>query len=258
MAIQAIGAILGGIGAITDIFAANEQRKAAIESGKRIDAFAQKQRASTSAGFDELINKAGGLNTYQADTSLYKKATQDAEMAKRMATSSRVAGIGLAQDKVKQSTADLLAAGRAGATSGTDIMTLASLAQGTESSKLSDLEQSSMAYSQSIQDRANQAYLQAVGEQAAATARERGLEFQSKLDKQKTLLGLEQSKFQGMNELEMNLFGMTQAAANDVASANSAFISGMGGVATAMGKGLLDINNQNQNRAMLERLFPKK
>jgi len=258
MAIQAIGAILGGVGSIMDIFAANEQRKAAIESGKRVDAFAAKQRASTTAGFDELISKAGALNTYQADTSLYKKAVQETEMQKRMAGSSRVAGIGIAQDKVKQSSADALAAGKLGATSGSDVLTLASLVQGTEASKMSDLEQSSMAYSQSLQDRANQSYLQAIGEQAAATARERGIEFQSKLDKQKTILGLEQSKFQGLSDLDMNLFGMQMSAFNNVAAANSAMISGVGGIATSFGKGLLDIDNQNQNRAMMKRIWSKK
>ena len=246
---------LGGIGSLMDIFAANTQRNAAIESGKRVDAFATKQRASTAAGFDELISKAGGLGTYQADTSLYKKATQEAEMQKRMAGSSRVAGIGIAQDKVKQSTADALAAGKLGASSSSDVLTLASLAQGTEASKMSELEQSSMAYSQSMQDRANQAYMQSIADQATATARERGLEFQSKLDKQKTIMGLEQSKFQGLSDLDMNLFGMQQTAFGNVAAANSAMISGYGGIASGMSQGLLNLENQNQNRKMWERIY---
>lgn len=246
---------LGAVGSLMDVFAANQQKKAAIESGKRVDAFALKQRASTSAGFDDLISKAGGLDTYKADTSLYKKAVQETEMQKRMAGSSRVAGIGIAQDKVKQSTADALAAGRLGSTSSSDVLTLAALTQGTEASKMSELEQSSMAYSQSMQDRANQSYLQAIGEQATATARERGLEFESKLNKQKTIMGLEQSKFQGLSDLDMNLFGMQQTAFGNVAAAKSAFTSGIGGIATEFGKGLLNIDTQNQNRLMMERVF---
>jgi len=252
-----IGTILGGVGSLMDVFAANKQRKAAIESSNRINAFGVKQRAATTAGFDELISKAGALDTYKADTSLYKKAVQESEMQKRMASSSRVAGIGIAQDKVKQSSADALAAGKLGATSGSDVLTLASLVQGAEAAKMSDLEQTSMAYTQSLQDRANQAYLQSVAEQATATARERGLEFQSKLDKQKTLLGLEQSKFQGLSDLDMNLFGMQMSAFNNVAAANSAMISGVGGIATSFGKGILEIDNQKQNRAMMERIWSK-
>lgn len=253
--IQAIGLGLNLLGAAGQIAAANEERKAGIESGKRLNVFANKQRADVAKGYENLLNKGLALPEYQADMSLYEKAQQEAEMQKRMAGSSRVAGIGLAQEKVKQSTADMLAAGRQGATSGTDLLTLAALGQSQESSKMAELEGTSLAYSQSMQDRANQNFIQQLGQTAAAGARERGLMFESQLDKQKTLLGIEESRFKGLSDLDMNLFGMQQTAAANLAAARAAMLSGAGGVASAMGKGMLDLNSQDLDRKALLKIY---
>lgn len=255
--IQAIGLGLNLLGAAGQMLAAEQERKAGVESQKRLNVFANKQRADVAKGYQDLLNKGLALPEYQADMSLYDKAQQEAEMQKRMAGSSRVAGIGLAQEKVKQSTADMLAAGRQGATSGTDLMTLAALGQSQESAKMSELEGTSLAYSQSMQDRANQNFIQQLGQTAAAGARERGLVFESQLDKQKAIMGIEESRFKGLSDLDMNLFGMQQQAAANVASARAAMFSGAGGVASTIGKGMLDLNSQNLDRLTYERVYGK-
>ena len=87
-------------------------------------------------------------------------------------------------------------------------------------------------------------------------AQQAGLQFESESSKQQQLLGLSQGQFQGGMALDQSLFEQQQAAAAAVQNAKSAIWSGIGGIASGVGQGLMSMQAQTQNMDMLKRMYP--
>jgi hypothetical protein len=168
---------------------------------------------------------------------------------------SRGAGEQIARDQAAQTSANVLAAATRGAGSGTDIMTAALMAQQGENQAQNAISARSSEQQLAIQNQAQQNQLAALGQTAAASARERGLEFSSLASKQAGIMGVSQNKLSGQLALNQQLFEGEQAKAAALADADASMWSGIGNLAGNIGSGLMGIHNQKQNMDMLEKIY---
>jgi hypothetical protein len=251
-----VGAILQGVGALANVVGAIGQSEEAKRQFDRQTQFGEQQKANFTKGYGDLINQAKGLSTYQADISKYTKAEQAAALGKQMAGGGRVAGEDIARQQAMQSTANTLAAAQRSAGSSSDLLTAALMGQQQEGTLMQNIDVNSQQQRQQMQQQAQQNYLQSLGQTAAAQAQQAGLQFQSESSKQQQLLGLSQEQFQGGLSLDQSIFEQQQAAAAAVQNAKSAIWSGIGGIASGVGQGIMGMQAQNQNMDMLKRMYP--
>jgi hypothetical protein len=237
--------IIGGIGLKDE---AERQMYAAEQ-------FAKQQKETFNKGYGDLLAQAKGLSTYQGDITKYTKAEQAAELMRRTAGAGQMPGEARALEQTRQSTANMLAAAQRGAGSGADLLAAAALGQAQEGSQVSDIMARSQTLGYEEKQRAQQEYLQKLSETAAASARERGLEFESLSGKENTLLGLNQQKLQGGLNLDNQMFQMQQAAAGNVAKAKGALWSGAGDIFSGIGSGLMDMQSQADNMELLKSIY---
>jgi len=250
MAASAVGGVLGVVGAIG-------QSDEAQRQFDRQTQFGVQQKAKFSQGYGDLINQAKGLKTYQGDISKYTKAEQVAELSKRMAGGGRVAGEDIMREQARQSTANTLAAAQRAGGSSSDLLTAALMGQQQEGAQMQNIDINSQQQRQQMQQQAQQNYLQSLGQTAAAQAQQAGLQFQSESQKQQQLLGLSQDQFQGGMALDQSLFEQQQASAAAVQNAKSAIWSGIGGIASGIGSGLMGVQAQNNNMSTLGAMYPQ-
>lgn len=251
------GLIGGAISGITGIIGAVGKKNEAFGQLQSQRRFADKQRSEFNAGYADLLSQAKSAPTYQGDISRFQKVEQQAELSKRLASGmSRGAGEQIARDQASQTSANVLAAATRGAGSGTDIMTAALLAQQGENQAQNAISARSSEQQLAVQNQAQQNQLAALGQTAAAAARERGLEFSSLASKQAGIMGVSQNKLQGELALNQQLFEGQQAKAAAVADAQGSIWSGIGGIASSLGTGLMGMQAQKQNMEMLSKMYP--
>jgi hypothetical protein len=250
MAANAVGGAIGLIGAFG--------KKG--EAQRQLDAqrtYAQQQRGTFNAGYGDLLSQAKGAATYQGDISRFQKVEQQADLAKRMVSGqSRGAGEQIARDQAAQTSANALAAATRGAGSGTDIMTAALLSQQGENQAQNAISARSAEQQMAMQNVAQQQQFAALGQTAAAAARERGLEFSSLANKQANIMGISQNKLEGEMNLNQSLFEGEQAKAAALQEAKSAIWSGIGGIASGIGSGMMSMGNQAMQLKNLKSLYP--
>lgn len=248
--------ILGAAGGLANLAGAFGKKD---EAQNQLDAqrqFTMLQRNKFDTGYGDLINTAKGAKLYQGDLQRYTKVEQAADLAKRMASGmSRGPGEQIARDQAAQTSANVLAAATRGAGSGTDIMTAALMSQQGENAAQNAISARSADYQLAMQNQAQQEQFNALGQTAAASARERGLEYQSLANRQQNVLGLSQQKLEGGMQLEQNLFEQEQAKAAALADAQGAIWSGIGGIASGLGSGLMGMKNQAANMDMLMKIY---
>ena len=249
------GIIGGAIGGVANIIGAVGKKNEALNQVKAQRQYADRQRSEFSAGYDDLMSQAKGAATYQGDISRYTKVEQQADLAKRMASGmSRGAGEQIARDQAAQTSANVLAAAQRGAGSGTDIMTAALMAQQGENQAQNAISARSAQEQASAQNIAQQQQFNALGQTAAASARERGLEFSSLASKQAGIMGVTQNRLEGQMNLNQSLFDQEQAKAAAVAEAQGAIWSGIGGLASSIGGGIMGMQNQAAQMDALKQL----
>ena len=253
---MAIPLILGAVGGVANLIGAFGKKD---EAKRQLDAqrvYSQQQRSTFDTGYGDLMSQAKSAATYQGDISRYQKLENQADLAKRMASGmSRGAGEQIARDQAAQTSANALAAASRGAGSGTDIMTAALLSQQGENAAQNAISARSAEQQFAVQNQAQQNQLAALGQTAAASARERGLEFSSLASKQANIMGVTQNRLQGQMGLDQQLFEGEQAKSAALADARAAIYSGIGGIASGLGTGLMGIENQKQNMSMLEKIY---
>jgi hypothetical protein len=134
-------------------------------------------------------------------------------------------------------------------------MTAALLAQQGENQAQNTISTRSAQEQRAAQNMAQQQQFMALGQTAAASARERGLEFQSLAAKQAGIMGVSQNKLSGQLNLNQQLFEGQQAKAAAVADANASIWSGIGGLASGIGGGLMQMQNQKANMNNLGTMY---
>lgn len=250
-----IGMGLSVLGSIGNIIGAGKQAKEAQRQLDAQRAFAGSQRNALKTGYQDLLSQAKGMPTYQMDLTRYGKAEQAAQNQMAQAQGGRVAGEDLAREQVRQTTANTLAAAQKGAGSASDLLTAALFAQGQENEQMRNITQSSMQTRQQMQQQAQQNYLSTLGQTAAADLQQRGIQFESEYQKQANILGLSKEQLGQSMALEQDLFSQEQAKAAALANANAAIWSGIGGLASNIGGGLMNLQSQQNNMNLLEKLY---
>jgi hypothetical protein len=253
---MALPLILAAAGGVANIIGAVGKKNEAFSQLQAQRRFADKQRSEFETGYADLLSQAKSAPTYQGDISRFQKVEQQADLSKRLASGmSRGAGEQIARDQAAQTSANVLAAAQRGAGSGTDIMTAALLAQQGENQAQNAISARSAQEQMTLQNMAQQQQFAALGQTAAASARERGLEFQSLAAKQAGIMGVSQNKLSGQLNLNQQLFEGQQAKAAAVADANASIWSGIGGLASGIGGGLMQMQNQKANMNNLGTMY---
>lgn len=251
-----IGAILQGVGALGSIIGAVGQKD---EAERQLDAqksFGERQRGAFKAGYTDLISQSKGLSTYQGDLSKFIKAEDFAKQNQLQASgTTRVAGEQYARDNASRATANMMAQARKAGGSSSNLLTAALMGQQQESAAQEDISARSQQQIYNQQNLAQQQYLSQLGMTAAQAAQQTGMEFQSKSQKENQLLGLTESQFKEGMSLEDQLFGQEQAKAAAVQQAKSAIWSGIGGIASGIGGGLMQMQQGQQQMGLLKSLY---
>jgi hypothetical protein len=233
------GAVASGVGSLLKLPGIIGQKNQAIEQLRSFGGFAANQRNKLKTGLAATRAEAENLSTYQGDISRFEQAQSEAEMAKRMASGGQVAGEGILREQARQTTANTLAAAQRGAGSGTDLLTAALMGQQQEGAQMQNIDALIQGQRQSMLQNAQQQYISQIANTAAASARERGLEFSSLSAKQNALLDITKSGFQADMALENQLFQQEMAKKAALADAQAAIWSGVGNVGMDIGKSLL-------------------
>lgn len=245
--------VAGGIMNVIGAFGAKDEAKRQLEAQR---SYGINQRAVFDAGYGDLMTQAKGAATYQGDISRYTKMENQADLAKRMASGqSRGSGEQIARDQAAQTSANALAAASRGAGSGTDIMTAALMAQQGENQAQNTISARSAQEQMAAKNLAQQQQFAALGQTAAASARERGLEFSSLANKQANIQGVTQNKLEGQMNLNQNLFEGEQAKAAALQQADSAIWSGIGNIASGLGSSMMNIQAQDTQMSNLSKLY---
>jgi len=247
---QAAGTVGNTIGAVGDLAGAFVQRKEAKRQKEAGAAFAAQQKLDFGQTYSDLFSLLGGQATYKGDTSQYQRVEQEAKRQQIMADKVPVADQ-IAREQATRSSANTFARGVKGAKSGTDLMSLAGLVGGQEAQQMQGINYDTANRMQSNQQQANQAVISSIANTAAATARERGLEFESILNKSNATLGLAKERGLGSLDMNWNLEQQKQAQSAAVANSNAAIMSGVGNIFRSMGGGIAQQNMQNQQMELL-------
>jgi hypothetical protein len=245
--------VAGGIMNVVGAFGAKKEAKKQLDAQRVYD---QQQRSVFNAGYGDLMSQAKSAPIYQGDISRFQKIENQADLAKRMASGmSRGAGEQIARDQAAQTSANALAAASRGAGSGTDIMTAALLAQQGENQAQNAISTRSAQEQVDMQNRAQQNQLAALGQTAAASMRERGLEFSSLANRQANIMGVTQGRLEGEMNLNQNLFEAEQAKAAALAEADRAIYSGFANIAGGIGSSLMNMQAQDTQMSNLTKLY---
>lgn len=249
------GAVASGVGSLLKLPGVIGQKNQAIEQLRAFGGYAADQRNRLKTGLAQTRAEAEKLSTYEGDISRFEQAQAEAEMAKRMASGGQVAGEGILREQARQTTANTLAAAQRGAGSGTDLLTAALMGQQQEGSQMQGIDALIQNQRQSMIQNAQQQYLASMGQTAAASARERGLEFSSKSAKENALLDLTKTGFQAEMNQEAQLFQQEMARKAALADTRAAIWSGVGNIGMDIGKSLMAMGGiQEQTNAFKDQL----
>lgn len=240
------------IGAIGDIAAAFTQKKAAKENLRDGQRLAASQRLDFNQTYGDLTSLLGQQATYKGDTSQYKRAENEAERQQMMAQNVPVSDQ-LYRDQAGRTSSNTFARGIKGARSGSDLMSLAGMVGDQENQQMQGINLDSANRGQTLQQQANQNRYSSIVQTAAATARERGMEFDSILNKSNAMLDLTKEKGLGAMDMEWNLGQANMAQKGAVANSKAAMWSGIGGIFKAMGGGIAQQQMQDQQMSYLKK-----
>jgi len=161
----------------------------------------------------------------------------------------------LYREQANRTSANTFARGAKGAKSGVDLMSLAGLVGNQENQQMQNINIDTANRTQNLQAQANRDRISTIAQTAAASARERGLEFESLLGKQKDIYGLTREKGLGEIDMNWNLAQQNMAQRGALANSNAALFSGVGGIFKAMGGGIAQQNMQNQQMDLLKGMY---
>jgi len=157
----------------------------------------------------------------------------------------------LYREQAGRTSANTFARGAKGARSGTDLMSLAGLVGGQENQQMQNINIESANRGDWMRRMADQNMVGTIAQTAAATARERGLEFESILNKSNAGINLAREKGLGEMDQNWNLGQTNMAQRGALANSSAALFSGIGGIFRSMGGGIAQQNMQNQQMELL-------
>ena len=254
MAIQAVmqaagvvGNTIGAIGNLAGAVAQKKEAKKQLEIGNEL---AAQQRLDFQQTYGDLDRLLQGQATYKGDVSEFKRAESEAQRQQIMAQNVP-ASDQLYREQARRTSGNTFARGTKGARSGTDLMSLAGMVGDQEDQQMQRINIDTANRGMDMQQRANQNMISTIASTAAATARERGLEFDSILSKSNAGMSLAREKGLGGMEQEWNLTQQNMAQRGALANSKAAVMSGIGGIFKAMGGGVAQMNMQNQQMELL-------
>lgn len=251
-----VGMGLNLLGGVANVIGAIGQKDEAERQMNAQKSFAERQRGAFKSGYTDLISQAKGLSTYQGDLTKYNKAEALARQNQMQAAgATRVAGEQYARENASRATANMMAQARKAGGSSSNLLTAALMGQQQESAAQEDISARSQQQIFNQQNLAQQQYLGQLGTSAAAAAQQAGLEFQSKSQKENQLLGLTESQFKEGMSLEDQLFGQEQAKAAAYQNAKSAIWSGIGGIASGIGGGLMNMQQGADQMNLMKSIY---
>lgn len=213
--VKAVGAQAGAIGnlagGIFDVIAARGQLKEQQKQQTLAKEFNAAQKGQFNNIYDNLIGQVNSQDTYKGDTSLYEKMVSQAEKDKIASSGNINPADSLAREEARLSTANQINFATKGARSGTDLIGIAGLAANQEAANMRGINLQNAQLSINSKENANRNYLSSLEGLAGASMRERGYEFESKLNKSNSLIGL--TREQGLGGLEMDYRNQQQAMA---------------------------------------------
>jgi len=247
---QAAGIVGNTLGAIGDLAGAVTQRKEAkrqLELGNKL---AGQQKLDFQQTYGDLTSLLQGQATYKGDVSEFKRAETEAQRQQVLANNVPVSDQ-LYREQAGRTSANTFARGAKGARSGTDLMSLAGLVGSQENQQMQNINIDTANRGMNLQQQANQNMISTIAQTAAATARERGLEFESILNKSNAGINLAREKGLGEMDQNWNLAQTNMAQRGALANSNAAIMSGIGGIFRSMGGGIAQQNMQNQQMDLL-------
>jgi len=242
----AANAIGGGLKLVGAIGQAREAKRQ-VEQGRT---FGSQQRSGFDRTYNDLLSLANNQATYKGDTSLYTKAEQEAK--KQQTLSSVNPADQIFRDQARLGTANYIENASRGAKSGSDLMSIAGIGNAQESQNMNQININSANQMMNAKDRANQMMIQSLTNTAAASARERGLEFESILGKQQNIQGLTREK--GLGGLEMDYRNTQEDFARRAAlqNAKSSIFNSVGDILGSVGGSLGQMNMMNKQMSMFK------
>jgi hypothetical protein len=233
-----IGAL--AVGGLAKVGSALFQVGATKKAIQAQSSFANAQRDRLTSGFTSLADLVKQQDVYKGDTTPYAQMTAEAKLQQLAANrGGRVMGEDIAKEQLRQSSANAFRQGAQGARSGVDIMNLAGLNQSILGSQELDIEKQSMQTQTAMQMQKDQQLTAAMAQEAAAKARERGLEFTSFNARQNALLGVEQGRLQSSLGQENMFYEQEARLAGGYADAQAAVMSGVGDIGLGLGKSMM-------------------
>lgn len=242
---KASGTIGNTAGAIGDVMGAFLQRKEAKKQLELGNKLATQQKLGFDQAYSDLFSLLGQQQTYKGDVSEYKRAEKEAERQQALAQKIPIADQ-LYRDQATKTASNTFARATKGARSATDLMSLAGMVGSQENQQMQNINIDTANRKQSMEQQANQARISTIANTAAATARERGLEFQSILNKSNQTIDLTRERDLGRLNQDWNLAQANMAQRGALANSNAAIFSGLGNIVRAMGNGVAQQNYQNQ------------
>lgn len=241
---QVLGGIANSIGTAKQIKEAKRQR----EEGSRFNSAQQSQYRGL---YQDLLNQANSQQTYKGDTTAYKNVVGEAEKQKMEAATSVNPADAMMREDARSGTANFIGAATRGARSATDLLSIAGAASGQEASNMRAINTQNAQSAYANRQSAGQNLIGSLSNLAQATARERGLEYESMLQKQQNILGL--TKEQGLGGMELAYRGQQEDFARRAAltDAQSSMWSGIGDVFRGVGQGITNYNLMNSQMEML-------
>jgi hypothetical protein len=246
------GNLIGGVAsAIAASKQIKEAKKQAIE-GRFFNAAQEKAYGNL---YSDLISKAEGMKTYKGDTSAYQKVVSEAERQKAEGYINPADA--MLREDARLGTANYIGAASRGARSAADLMSIAGNAQANENAAIRGINTQNAQDSFSQKQRSSDALLTSLNALANATARERGLEFESLWNKDQGLLSLNKEK--GLGGLDMAYrnkqedFQRRAVLINSQASA----INGVGDVFRSIGEGYTNYHLANNQMDLLKSIYAR-
>jgi hypothetical protein len=243
MAAGAVGGILKTVGAIGQA----KETKRQMKEGR---ALASQQMSGFNKTYDDLLNLAQNQAVYKGDLSLYNKA--EAEAKKQQTLAGVNPADQLYREQARLGTANYIENASRGAQSGSDLMSIAGIGAAQESQNMANININSANQMMSQKDRANQMMINSLTQTAAASARERGLEFESLLGKQQNVMGLTKEK--GLGGIDMAYRNAQDDFARRAAHENvkSSIFSSVGDILGSVGSSLGQMSMMDKQMAMFK------
>lgn len=245
-----LGMAAGATGGILKLAGSIGQAREAKRQMKEGRALGNQQRSAFDRTYNDLLSLAGNQTVYKGDLSLYNKA--EAEAKRQQALSTVNPADQLYREQARLGTANYIENASRGAQSGSDLMSIAGIGAAQESQNMANININSANQMMSQKDRANAMMINSLTQTAAASARERGLEFESLLGKQQNIMGLTREK--GLGGIDMAYRNAQDDFARRAAyqNAKSSIFSSVGDILGSVGGNLGQMNMIDKQMSMFK------